>query len=81
MNKREPMKINISSSFYNNLTSKDGIHYEEVLEDKPYYTVRMGKSYFDVKDKQELLRLIIEDLEEVINTLEKELNQEKEEER
>ena len=76
MSKQEKMDINISKSYYNRLISKDGIHYEELSEKRPYYALRIGKNYFDIDSEIELKKQMLEDFREIEKVLEKEIKKE-----
>lgn len=78
------MDIVIEKNYYNKtIVGEDGItHTVDTEHEYPLYQFGMGKNYFDIEDKGEVVDQIIKDLKEVIRQLEavrqKETNKDKE---
>ena len=72
------MKIDIRKRKYNKTKTTDGIHYE-VDTDTEYecYEVILAGRYTDVNNKEELKRLIKNDLENIIKALDNEIEKER----
>lgn len=69
MNKKS-FKFDINKGYYNKTTTKDGLNHtvDETLE-YPYFEVSLYKMYYDIDSKEELKRLIIDDLLDTVRGL------------
>lgn len=73
------MELEISKTYYNkSKVQEDGITYIIDTEHSyPVYQFRMSKNYFDIDNKNDLLKLLIDDLRNTTNELEKQIEREK----
>ena len=73
------MTIEIQKTYYNkSKVQKDGItHIIDTEHNYPVYQFGMAKNYFDIDDKNDLLELLVDDLRNIANELEKQIDKEK----
>lgn len=73
------MTIEIQKTYYNkSKVREDGItHIIDTEHNYPVYQFGMAKNYFDIDDKNDLLELLVDDLRNVANELEKQIDKEK----
>ena len=73
------MELEISKTYYNkSKVQKDGItHIIDTEHNYPVYQFGMAKNYFDIDDKNDLLELLVDDLRNIANELEKQIDKEK----
>ena len=73
------MQIEIKKSWYNkSQLQEDGItHIIDTEHNYPVYQFGMSKNYFDIDDKNDLLELLVDDLRNIANELEKQIDKEK----
>lgn len=73
------IEIEIRKSFYNKShVQEDGItHIIDTEHNYPVYQFGMAKNYFDIEDKQDVVRNIVSDLKSVVSELERLLEIEK----
>lgn len=73
------IEIEIRKSFYNKShVQEDGItHIIDTEHNYPVYQFGMAKNYFDIEDKQDVVRNIVSDLKSVVSELERLLETEK----
>lgn len=77
------MTIEIQKIYYNkSKVQEDGItHIIDTEHRYPVFQFGMAKNYFDIDDKNELLKLLVTDLKDITSELEKQIDkQEKKEE-
>lgn len=74
------MTIEIQKTYYNkSKVQEDGItHIIDTEHNYPVYQFGMTKNYFDIDDKNDLLELLVDDLRNIANELEKQIDKEKE---
>lgn len=74
------MIIEIQKTYYNkSKVQDDGItHIIDTEHRYPVFQFGMAKNYFDIDDKNELLKLISKDLKDIASELEKQIEEEKE---
>lgn len=73
------MRLEFTKTHYNkSKVQEDGITYIIDTEHSyPLYQFRMSKNYFDIDNKNDLLKLLINDLRNTTNELEKQIDREK----
>lgn len=73
--------IEILKTYYNkSKVQEDGItHIIDTEHRYPVFQFGMAKNYFDIEDKNELLKLISKDLKDIASELEKQIDNQKEE--
>lgn len=73
------MELEISKTYYNkSKVQEDGVtHIIDTEHNYPVYQFGMAKNYFDIDDKNDLLELLVDDLRNVANELEKQIDKEK----
>ena len=73
------MTIEIQKTYYNkSKVQDDGItHIIDTEHNYPVYQFGMAKNYFDIDDKNDLLELLVDDLRNTANELEKQIDKEK----
>lgn len=73
------MTIEIQKTYYNkSKVQEDGItHIIDTEHNYPVYQFGMAKNYFDIDDKNDLLELLVDDLRNIANELEKQIDKEK----
>ena len=73
------MTIEIQKTYYNkSKVQDDGItHIIDTEHNYPVYQFGMAKNYFDIDDKNDLLELLVDDLRNIANELEKQIDKEK----
>ena len=73
------MTIEIQKTYYNkSKVQEDGItHIIDTEHNYPVYQFGMAKNYFDIDDKNDLLKLLVDDLRNIANELEKQIDKEK----
>lgn len=73
------MTIEIQKTYYNkSKVQKDGVtHIIDTEHNYPVYQFGMAKNYFDIDDKNDLLELLVDDLRNIANELEKQIDKEK----
>lgn len=76
------MTIEIQKTYYNkSKVQEDGItHIIDTEHNYPVYQFGMAKNYFDIDDKNDLLELLVDDLRNIANELEKQIDKEKDSE-
>lgn len=76
------MTIEIQKTYYNkSKVQEDGItHIIDTEHNYPVYQFGMAKNYFDIDDKNNLLELLVDDLKNIANELEKQIDKEKDSE-
>lgn len=76
------MTIEIQKTYYNkSKVQKDGVtHIIDTEHNYPVYQFGMAKNYFDIDDKNDLLELLVDDLRNIANELEKQIDKEKDSE-
>lgn len=74
------MSIEIAKTHYNkSKVQDDGItHIIDTEHNYPVFQFGMAKNYFDIDDKNDLLELLVDDLRNIANELEKQIDREKE---
>ena len=74
------MTIEIQKTYYNkSKVQEDGItHIIDTEHNYPVYQFGMSKNYFDIDDKNDLLELLVDDLRNIANELEKQIDKDKE---
>lgn len=74
------MELEIVKTYYNkSKVQEDGItHIIDTEHNYPVYQFGMAKNYFDIDDKNDLLELLVDDLRNIANELEKQIDREKE---
>ena len=74
------MTIEIQKTYYNkSKVQEDGItHIIDTEHNYPVYQFGMAKNYFDIDDKNDLLELLVDDLRNIANELEKQIDKDKE---
>lgn len=74
-------ELEIIKTCYNkSKVQEDGItHIIDTEHNYPVYQFGMAKNYFDIEDKNELLKLISKDLKDIASELEKQIDNQKEE--
>lgn len=74
------MELEIIKTYYNkSKVQEDGItHIIDTEHNYPVYQFGMTKNYFDIDDKNDLLELLVDDLRNIANELEKQIDKEKE---
>ena len=72
------MELEIVKSYYNkSKVQDDGItHIIDTEHKYPVFQFGMGKNYFDIDNKDQLLQHLVDDLREVASELEKQIEQE-----
>lgn len=75
------MTIEIQKTYYNkSKVQEDGItHIIDTEHRYPVFQFGLAKNYFDIDDKNELLKLISKDLKDIASELEKQIDNQKEE--
>lgn len=65
------MQIEIKKSWYNkSQLQEDGVtHIIDIKHQYPVYQFGLAKNYFDIEEKSDVIRIIIKDLEGMIQTL------------
>lgn len=73
------MELEIAKTYYNkSKVQEDGItHIIDTEHNYPVYQFGMAKNYFDIDDKNDLLELLVDDLRNIANELEKQIDKEK----
>lgn len=73
------MTIEIQKTYYNkSKIQEDGVtHIIDTEHNYPVYQFGMAKNYFDIDDKNDLLELLVDDLRNIANELEKQIDKEK----
>ena len=73
------MELEIIKTYYNkSKVQEDGItHIIDTEHNYPVYQFGMAKNYFDTDDKNDLLELLVDDLRNIANELEKQIDKEK----
>ena len=68
--------IEIRKTYYNRtVVQEDGIsHIVDTEHRYPVFQFGLAKNYFDIEDKNELLKLITNDLKEITSELEKQIS-------
>lgn len=76
------MTIEIQKTYYNkSKVQKDGVtHIIDTEHRYPVFQFGMSKNYFDIDDKNDLLELLVDDLRNIANELEKQIDKEKDSE-
>ena len=76
------MTIEIRKTYYNkSKVQEDGVtHIIDTEHNYPVYQFGMAKNYFDIDDKNDLLELLVDDLRNIANELEKQIDKEKDSE-
>lgn len=76
------MTIEIQKTYYNkSKVQEDGItHIIDTEHKYPVFQFGMAKNYFDIDDKNDLLELLVDDLRNIANELEKQIDKEKDSE-
>ena len=76
------MTIEIQKTYYNkSKVQEDGItNIIDTEHNYPVYQFGMAKNYFDIDDKNDLLELLVDDLRNIANELEKQIDKEKDSE-
>ena len=76
------MTIEIQKTYYTkSKVQEDGItHIIDTEHNYPVYQFGMAKNYFDIDDKNDLLELLVDDLRNIANELEKQIDKEKDSE-
>lgn len=72
--------LQIVKSYYNkSKVQEDGItHIIDTEHQYPLYQFGLAKNYFDVEDKDELIRNLVDDLRNIASELEAQIDKEKE---
>lgn len=72
--------LQIVKSYYNkSKIQEDGItHIIDTEHQYPLYQFGLAKNYFDVEDKDELIRNLVDDLRNIASELEAQMDKEKE---
>lgn len=75
------MSIEIQKTYYNkSKVQEDGVtHIIDSEHRYPVFQFGMAKNYFDIEDKNELLKLILKDLKDIANELEKQISKDNKE--
>lgn len=75
------MSIEIQKTYYNkSKVQEDGVtHIIDSEHRYPVFQFGMAKNYFDIEDKNELLKLISKDLKDIANELEKQISKDNKE--
>lgn len=73
------MELEIAKTYYNkSKVQEDGVtHIIDTEHNYPVYQFGMAKNYFDIDDKNDLLELLVDDLRNIANELEKQIDKEK----
>ena len=73
------MELEIAKTYYNkSKVQEDKVtHIIDTEHNYPVYQFGMAKNYFDIDDKNDLLELLVDDLRNVANELEKQIDKEK----
>lgn len=73
------MELEIIKTYYNkSKVQEDGVtHIIDTEHNYPVYQFGMAKNYFDIDDKNDLLELLVDDLRNIANELEKQIDKEK----
>lgn len=73
------MTIEIQKTYYNkSKVQEDGVtHIIDTEHRYPVFQFGMAKNYFDIDDKNELIKLISKDLKDISSELEKQIDKEK----
>lgn len=76
------MSIEIQKTYYNkSKVQDDGItHIIDTEHRYPVFQFGMAKNYFDIEDKNELLKLLVTDLKDITLELEKQIDKQEEKE-
>ena len=76
------MIIEIQKTYYNkSKVQEDGVtHIIDTEHNYPVYQFGMAKNYFDIDDKNDLLELLVDDLRNIANELEKQIDKQEEKE-
>ena len=76
------MTIEIQKTYYNkSKVQEDGVtHIIDTEHNYPVYQFGMAKNYFDIDNKNDLLELLVDDLRNIANELEKQIDKEKDSE-
>lgn len=74
------MELEIIKTYYNkSKVQEDGVtHIIDTEHNYPVYQFGMAKNYFDIDDKNDLLELLVDDLRNIANELEKQIDKDKE---
>lgn len=74
------MQLEIAKTYYNkSKVQDDGItHIIDTEHNYPVFQFGMAKNYFDIDDKNDLLELLVDDLRNIANELEKQIDKDKE---
>ena len=71
-------KIEITKGTYNKTKTEDGItHIVDTSKDYTYYEVYLFKRYYDIENKEELEKQLKNDLQKVVNALDKNIEKER----
>lgn len=72
--------LQIVKSYYNkSKVQEDGItHIIDTEHQYPLYQFGLAKNYFDIEDKNDLLRSLVDDLRDIASELEAQIDKEKE---
>ena len=73
------MELEIVKTYCNkSKVQEDGVtHIIDTEHNYPVYQFGMAKNYFDIDDKNDLLELLVDDLRNIANELEKQIDKEK----
>ena len=73
------MELEIIKTYYNkSKVQEDGVtHIIDTEHNYPVYQFGMAKNYFNIDDKNDLLELLVDDLRNIANELEKQIDKEK----
>lgn len=73
------MELEISKTYYNKskVQEDEVTHIIDTEHNYPVYQFGMAKNYFDIDDKNDLLELLVDDLRNIANELEKQIDKEK----
>lgn len=76
------MSIEIQKTYYNkSKVQDDGVtHIIDTEHRYPVFQFGMAKNYFDINDKNELLKLLVTDLKDITSELEKQIDKQEEKE-
>lgn len=76
------MTIEIQKTYYNKskVQEDEVTHIIDTEHNYPVYQFGMAKNYFDIDDKNDLLELLVDDLRNIANELEKQIDKEKDSE-
>lgn len=73
----DKLDIDITEGYYNKTICEDGIHHiVDTSKEYAYYDMCAFKRYFDIDNKEDLIKSMIEDFEKEIEVLNKMLEKE-----